>query len=88
MSAFTQAALDPIFWMHHCNIDRLWEVWIQRDRKDQNPDDNAWLDPPVPFPFHNAGGGTESMTPRQVVQTHKPPLSYEYDDTTDPLKGP
>jgi tyrosinase len=21
------AALDPIFWLHHCNIDRLWEVW-------------------------------------------------------------
>ena len=20
------AALDPIFWLHHCNIDRLWEV--------------------------------------------------------------
>ena len=21
---------DPIFWMHHCNIDRLWAVWQQR----------------------------------------------------------
>ncbi|WP_196490002.1 tyrosinase family protein, partial [Erythrobacter donghaensis] len=21
------AALDPIFWLHHCNIDRLWEAW-------------------------------------------------------------
>ena len=21
------AALDPLFWLHHCNIDRLWEVW-------------------------------------------------------------
>ena len=19
--------LDPIFWLHHANIDRLWEVW-------------------------------------------------------------
>jgi hypothetical protein len=24
------AALDPIFWLHHANIDRLWEVWLQR----------------------------------------------------------
>src|SRR5215470_1168352 len=21
------AARDPIFWLHHCNIDRLWEHW-------------------------------------------------------------
>ena len=19
--------LDPIFWLHHCNIDRLWAQW-------------------------------------------------------------
>ncbi len=18
---------DPIFWLHHCNVDRLWEIW-------------------------------------------------------------
>ena len=22
------AALDPIFWIHHCNIDRLWAAWM------------------------------------------------------------
>src|SRR3954454_22217358 len=27
MSQFDSAALDPVFWLHHCNIDRLWEVW-------------------------------------------------------------
>jgi len=26
------AAFDPIFWFHHCNIDRLWAVW-----QDDNP---------------------------------------------------
>lgn len=20
--------LDPIFWLHHCNIDRIWESWL------------------------------------------------------------
>jgi tyrosinase len=20
---------DPVFWMHHCNIDRLWWQWQQ-----------------------------------------------------------
>ena len=27
MSDVTTAAFDPIFWIHHCNIDRLWSVW-------------------------------------------------------------
>jgi len=85
MSRFTQAALDPIFWLHHCNIDRLWEVWIQRKSGFLNPDDNAWLD--ASFAFHDATGGNGNLTPRQVVQTRLPPLSYEYDDLTDPLKG-
>lgn len=55
MSSFTQAALDPIFWMHHCNIDRLWEVWIQRKKPNQNPDKSAWLK--ETFRFHSASGG-------------------------------
>jgi tyrosinase len=27
MGSITTAAGDPIFWMHHCNIDRLWASW-------------------------------------------------------------
>ena len=27
MSDPDTAALDPIFWLHHANIDRLWETW-------------------------------------------------------------
>lgn len=28
MSDPDYAGLDPIFWLHHCTIDRLWEAWI------------------------------------------------------------
>lgn len=27
MSAIPTAPADPMFWMHHANIDRLWSVW-------------------------------------------------------------
>lgn len=30
------AAKDPIFWLHHCNIDRLWASWNANGGK--NPD--------------------------------------------------
>jgi tyrosinase len=27
MNLFETAALDPVFWLHHCNVDRLWETY-------------------------------------------------------------
>ena len=27
MGAVPTAAEDPIFWLHHCNIDRIWYAW-------------------------------------------------------------
>src|SRR6478672_3119047 len=39
------AALDPIFYLHHCNIDRMWAIWHHAGNK--NPTDAAWLDGPA-----------------------------------------
>jgi len=47
MSDLLTAPADPIFWMHHANVDRLWWEWQQR-HKGQNPDVqgvDAILDP-------------------------------------------
>jgi tyrosinase len=84
MGAFETAALDPIFWLHHSNIDRLWAVWIARNALHLNPTDPAWLTA-LPFTFHDANGTEASMTPAQVVDTRQAPLSYEYEDISDPL---
>ena len=27
------SSIDPIFFMHHCNIDRLWDVWTRKQVK-------------------------------------------------------
>ncbi|PIG80893.1 tyrosinase domain protein [Aspergillus arachidicola] len=37
MSSVPVAAFDPIFWLHHCNIDRLTAIW-----QSLNPD--SWFD--------------------------------------------
>ena len=34
--------MDPIFWLHHANIDRLWEVWTIGGGT--NPTLKVWLD--------------------------------------------
>lgn len=30
MASIRTAAFDPIFWLHHCNIDRIWWMWQRR----------------------------------------------------------
>jgi tyrosinase len=83
------AGLDPIFWLHHANIDRLWEVWLHRNSRHQNPIESAWLDDPlerefiVPLP----DGQSWKFTSKDVLQTSAPDLNYEYDDISDPLEG-
>ena len=27
MSAVNFSAYDPIFWSHHCMVDRIWRLW-------------------------------------------------------------
>jgi tyrosinase len=95
MSLFSTAPLDPMFWLHHCNIDRLWEVWVQRQKQlgtlDRNPKNGGlastggWLD--EPFDFHDETGVPKEMTSKEVLDTRAPPLSYEYEDTSDPFNG-
>ena len=84
MSGFDTAPLDPVFWLHHCNVDRLWEVWIRQPNR-QNPTQAAWTTDEV-FKFHNAQEGEESQTSSNVVDTAKD-LGYTYAGLT-PLGQP
>ncbi|HEX3771552.1 MAG TPA: tyrosinase family protein [Polyangiaceae bacterium] len=82
------AAGDPIFWLHHANIDRLWQVWLDRD-----PEQHANLTSPywrsgVSFKFHDANGTRVSLKTEQVLDTAGPALGYKYEDTSDPLAHP
>jgi tyrosinase len=44
MTQFATAGLDPIFWLHHCNIDRLWNRWLAGGGGRSNPpaSDTTW----------------------------------------------
>ena len=30
MSALDCSPNDPTFWLHHCNVDRIWAAWENR----------------------------------------------------------
>jgi len=85
MSSFNTAALDPIFWLHHANIDRLWTVWKKRDPTHRNPSDPDWQTKRA-FDFHDHAGVVR-FTPSEVVDTKAGLLGYQYEDETDPLGG-
>ncbi|MEO6606219.1 MAG: tyrosinase family protein, partial [Aeromicrobium sp.] len=48
MASF-QSPLDPLFWIHHCNVDRLWEVWRSLPVH-ANPRTDDWLNSRFDFP--------------------------------------
>ncbi|MCR9095066.1 MAG: tyrosinase family protein [bacterium] len=50
MSDPSFAALDPIFWVHHCNIDRLWAAWMDDPQNDQERS-QPWRNGPFPRQF-------------------------------------
>ncbi len=44
MANLFYAARDPIFFFHHCNIDRLWESWLAAGQGRANPvNDPDWI---------------------------------------------
>ena len=83
MSMFNTAPLDPIFWLHHCNLDRLWSVWLGLSPQHVNPMKKKWLTSRA-FNFHDGAGNPLRMTCAEVVSTEDPPLLYRYEGVPSP----
>jgi len=91
MSDPDTAGLDPIFWLHHANIDRLWEVWRANPTTDLDPTDANWLNGPEAvgertFKLPMPGGVGWAYTPGQMSDLAK--LDYTYDDVSAPPSTP
>ncbi|HYJ78353.1 MAG TPA: tyrosinase family protein [Longimicrobiaceae bacterium] len=78
MSEFETAGQDPIFWLHHANIDRLWEAWLASGGGRANPTTASWST--TPFTFYDETGAQVSLTGAQVVDTAAQ-LEYRYAST-------
>lgn len=73
------AALDPIFWLHHANIDRIWEQWRAAPVNGRNPVAGGWKN--EAFEFHDEHGNLVNppLTAGQAEHTIAQ-LGYRYDD--------
>jgi tyrosinase len=68
------AAKDPIFWLHHANIDRLWEVWKETEGY-VDPEDELWTG--QEFELFDVEGNQISLKCEDVQDIEA--LGYEYD---------
>lgn len=71
------SARDPIFFLHHANIDRLWSTWNARGNA--NTPEPVWRD----FAFNGNFPGLANVRVGDVVSP--PALGYRYDDDDSPF---
>jgi tyrosinase len=72
--ASAASPLDPVFFTHHCNIDRLWAVW--NSRGGANPAPAMWRDTPFTGHFVTTAGAAWSPTVKSMLSLA--PLGYRY----------
>jgi tyrosinase len=78
MGLFETAGQDPIFWLHHCNIDRLWEKWLAQGGGRVNPTGDAtWMN--TNFTFVDENKNFVQMSGDDVLYTINQ-LNYQYED--------
>jgi tyrosinase len=80
MGNILAAALDPIFWLHHANIDRLWSVWSEAPGH-ADPAQPKWRG--QSFRFFDKHGHEVAMKCGKVLET-KADLGYIYDTAAGP----
>jgi N-acetylneuraminic acid mutarotase len=73
MAEFSTVGGDPMFYLHHANIDRLWESWNRLGNK--NPTDPKYLD--RKFAYGDRSGKRVDLPVSSSDRTAQ--LGYEYD---------
>jgi peroxiredoxin len=80
MADFSTVGGDPIFYLHHCNLDRIWESWNQLGNT--NPTDPKFLNRKFTFP--DRSGKRADMPVSAGNRTAQ--LGYGYDSYAKPPK--
>lgn len=87
MATLHYTAYDPLFYLHHSNVDRLWATWValQRHRGKSHREHCAWsvIETPLkPFSFEsplNNNLKTQKYAVPSDVYDYENELHYTYD---------
>jgi len=78
MAEFSTVGADPLFYLHHSNMDRIWESWNRLGNK--NPTDPKYLN--RKFSYGDRSGKRADLPVSAADRTQQ--LGYEYDSYEKP----
>ena len=78
---------DPVFFLHHCNIDRLWALWWSDDPKRPYLPADGEPDPTDPAGENVMGMNTGPNEVINLAGHHLHDPMPPWDGRNDPLKG-
>ncbi len=77
MSSVPTAAQDPIFYLHHANVDRQWNLWLAQGGDRSDPlSDAAWKS--QQYTFFDENGNPVKMTACDILRCAQQ-LNYVYE---------
>jgi len=81
MGSVPTAARDPVFWVHHCNVDRLWSAWLAAGGGRRMPSQSDPYYAQASFAYDVAGTWRASVAQMADSTT----LGYTWSDLSLPV---
>jgi len=87
MTSVEYAAFNPVFWLHHCNVDRIYEKYIEIEKdsqaeftqfqamREEDGEANLWEEPYAPFKHPTTGNDFMPVDQFDISE-----LGYAYDE--------
>lgn len=76
MGSVSTAAQDPVFYLHHCNIDRIWNAWLAQGGGRSDPLTDTTFKTKK-FVFFDENGKQVTMTGCDILRAQEQ-LNYTY----------
>nr|XP_016448022.1 PREDICTED: polyphenol oxidase E, chloroplastic-like [Nicotiana tabacum]WMP39872.1 polyphenol oxidase B [Physalis pubescens] len=83
MGNFYSAGLDPVFYSHHANVDRMWNEWKALGGKRRDLTDNDWLN--SEFFFYDENRDPWRVKVRDCLDSKK--MGYDYEPKATPWRN-
>ncbi|MFS7921713.1 putative catechol oxidase [Helianthus anomalus] len=79
---FYSAGYDPVFYVHHANVDRMWHIWMGLKGKRKGPSSTDWMN--SSYVFYDENEELVRVYNRDCVNMRR--MGYMYEASSIPWK--